>query len=59
MDAQGGGDILYISQILTDFIKIWTKELLHQKKTIKIEIFEFASKRRLRMGMDSQGGDII
>ena len=56
MDAQGGGEISYRSQILTDFIEIWTEGLLYHYKTIKVEIFEFAPHWRLRLGMDSQRG---
>ena len=61
---RGWHNLINQPNILTDFIKIWTEELLHHKKTIKVEIFEFAPKRRLRMGMDAQregggGGDLI
>ena len=46
----------YRSQILTDFIEIWNEGLLYHKKTIRVEIFEFESHWRLRLGMDAQGG---
>ena len=60
MDAQGGGDISYRLQILTDFSEIGTEGQNHHKEVMKKVIFELAPKRRLRLGMDAlRGGGFI
>ena len=56
MDTQGGGEISYGSQILTDLIEMWTEGQKYEKEVIRKVIFEFATKWRLKLGMDAQGG---